>query len=255
MSEDSVNSPSPPPTPIPESFRKFSLNMNKLTGLNYVDWICQWRLVMRYVDKEYIVDFPLPSLPKHGVTQQLINHHNLLIDEDEDVRLLMLLTIDRAIRRDFEFLGPHELIQLVEERFQEPVRQEKLRICKRLGKTRLRKGHNVSAHTLKIEGYLGYKLGHPLSQEANVNGLLASLTEEYEPFIQIYRQRDLHKTFMEMHTMLTLYESLVEMHSSGLSPALKQIKNPSRRILRCHKLGIHRVGYRHRIIRKRSKAK
>ncbi|KAI3790958.1 hypothetical protein L2E82_04424 [Cichorium intybus] len=142
----------------------------------------------------------------------------------------MLLTIDPAIRRDFELLGPYELIQ---------------------------QGHNVSARFLKIEGYLEelYKLGHPLSQEASINGLLVSLTEEYEPFVQIYREKDLHKTFMKMHSMLTLYESFMEMHSLGLSPAMRYIKNPSRRVLGCLKLGIHRVGYNHRIIGKRFKAK
>ncbi|KAI3724118.1 hypothetical protein L2E82_35885 [Cichorium intybus] len=111
---------------------------------------------------------------------QLIDHHNFLINEDEEVRLLILLTIDPAIRKDFEFLGPHELIQLVEEGFHEPVRQEKLRIYEKIGETRLRKGHNVSAHFLKIEGYLEelYKLGHPLSQEASDNGFLGGIKSQ-----------------------------------------------------------------------------
>ncbi|KAI3790818.1 hypothetical protein L2E82_04159 [Cichorium intybus] len=141
--------------------------------------------------------------------------------------------------------------------FQEPVRQEKLRIYEKLGETRLRKGHSVNTHLLKIEGYLEelYMLGHPLSQEASVNGLLTSLTKEYEPFVHIYRDKDLHKTFTEMHSMLTLYESFMEIHSLGLSPAMRYIKNPSRWVLGCLKLGIHRVGYSQRIIGKRSKAK
>ncbi|KAI3521684.1 hypothetical protein L1887_11156 [Cichorium endivia] len=89
----------------------------------------------------------------------------------------------------------------------------------------------------------------------SVNILLASLTSQYNSFIQMYPKRDQHKTFMEMHSMLTLYESFMEMHSSGLSLVLKRIRKPSRSVLRCLKLGIHRVGYSHRKIGRCSKVK
>ncbi|KAI3521685.1 hypothetical protein L1887_11157 [Cichorium endivia] len=148
MSEVSVNSPPPPPTPISESFRKYLLNMDKLTGLNYIDWLRQWKLVMRYERKPYLIECPLPCLPKHGITQQLRDAHDFLIDKSEEVRSLMLLTIDPAIHRDFEFLGPYELTLLVEERFQEPLRKERARIFEKLGMCRLKEGSSIGPHVL-----------------------------------------------------------------------------------------------------------
>ncbi|KAI3700676.1 hypothetical protein L2E82_45313 [Cichorium intybus] len=66
-------------------------------------------------------------------------------------------------------------------------------------------------------------------------------------------------TVMEKHSMLTMYESFMEKHSfidsaaSGLSPAIRHIKKCSRSsgsVLRCPKLGIHKVGHSHGKIEK-----
>ncbi|KAI3519075.1 hypothetical protein L1887_08083 [Cichorium endivia] len=71
------------------------------------------------------------------------------------------------------------------------------------------------------------------------------------------------KTIMDMHSMLTLYESFIEKHSSidsaasGLSPVIGHIKRWSRSsgpVPRCFKLGIHRVGHSHGKIGKCSEA-
>ncbi|KAI3506185.1 hypothetical protein L1887_28541 [Cichorium endivia] len=200
MSEESVDSPPSPPSPISESFRKHMLNMERLTGLNYVEWLRNWRL--------------------------LYDEHDFLIDESEKVRDLMLLTIDPEFRRDFEFLGPYELIQLVEERFREQVEEEQTRIFKRLAGCKLEEGSSVGSHT--------------------------------------YKKGNQEKTLMEMRSMLTLYESLMERHSSTnldtleLSPVRRRNKKrsrSSRHVLRYLKLGIHRIGYSHRKIGRRSKDK
>ncbi|KAI3690304.1 hypothetical protein L2E82_48284 [Cichorium intybus] len=179
----------------------------------------------------------------------------------------MLLTIDPEFRRDFKFLGPYELARLVEERFREPVEKEQTRIFKELEGCKLEEGSSVGPHVLKIEGYIGelYKLGHPINRELSINILLDSLISWYDMFIQIYRKGNQDKTIMKMHSMLTMYESFIEIHSStdsatsGLSSVMTHIKKRSRSSvgpnLRCLKLGIHRVEYSHRKIGRCSKAK
>ncbi|KAI3781389.1 hypothetical protein L2E82_11402 [Cichorium intybus] len=73
-----------------------------------------------------------------------------------------------------------------------------------------------------------------MSQEESVNILLTSLTNEYDLFIQTYRKEDQKKTLMEMRLLLTLYESLLDRHSSngsatsGLSPVKRRNKKRSR---------------------------
>ncbi|KAI3738943.1 hypothetical protein L2E82_29240 [Cichorium intybus] len=148
----------------------------------------------------------------------------------------MLLTIDPEFRKDFESLGPYELMQSVEEKFQKPVKEERARIFKRLAECKLKEGSSINSHVLQIEAYIGelYKLGYSMSQELSVNTLLASLTSKYDLFIQTYRKEDQKKTLIEMRPLLTLYESLLDRHSSngsatsGLSPVKRHSKKRSR---------------------------
>ncbi|KAI3690405.1 hypothetical protein L2E82_48429 [Cichorium intybus] len=202
----SVNSPHSPASPISESVRMHLPNMERLTGLNCKEWLRNWRL------------------------------HNSLVDVSKKIRDLMLLTIDPEFRKDFESMGPYELMQLVEERFQKPVEEERARIFKRLAECKLKEGSSINSHVLHIEAYIGelYKLGYSMSREKSVNILLASLTSEYDLFIQTYRKEDQKKTIMEMHPLLILYESLLDRHSSncsatsGLSPVKRRNKKRSR---------------------------
>ncbi|KAI3691392.1 hypothetical protein L2E82_49751 [Cichorium intybus] len=238
--------------------------MERLTGLNYVEWLRNWRMVLVIASKLHLIEYPIPVPPKHVITKGLYDEHDLLFDESEEVRDLMLLTIDPEFRRDFGSLGPYELIQLVEEKFQEPVEEERARIFKRLAECKLKEGSSIDSHVLKIERYIGelYKLGHPISQEMSVKILLDSLTNRYDLFIQTYRKEDRKKTFVEMRSLLTLYESLMDRHcstgsaTSGLSPVKRRGKKRSRssgQVLRCLKLGIHRIGCSHGKIGKCSK--
>ncbi|KAI3723839.1 hypothetical protein L2E82_35600 [Cichorium intybus] len=198
----SVNSP---PSPISESIKMHLLNMERLTALNYKEWLRNWRLGLGIAGKLHLTEYPIP-VP----SEQVIIKGSY--DESEDIRDLMLSTIDLEFRKDFESLGLYELMQPVEDRFQKPVKEERARILRRLAECKLKGGSSINSHVLQIEGYIGelYKLGHPMSQEESVNILLASLTNEYDLFIQTYRKEDQKKTFMEMRPLLTLYESLLD---------------------------------------------
>ncbi|KAI3493129.1 hypothetical protein L1887_42208 [Cichorium endivia] len=148
----------------------------------------------------------------------------------------MLLTIDHEFRKDFESLGPYELMKSVKEKFQKPIEEERSRIFKRLAECKLKEGSSIDSHVLQIEAYMSelYKLGYSMSQEKSINILLDSLTSEYNLFVQTYRKENRKRAFMEMHPLLTLYESLLDRHSSngsatsGLSPVGRHCKKRSR---------------------------
>ncbi|KAI3779141.1 hypothetical protein L2E82_08682 [Cichorium intybus] len=195
----SVSSPPSPPSPISESIRMHLPNMERLTGLNCKDWLHNWRLVLSIAGKLHLTEYPIPVPPEQVIIKGSYDKHNLLVDESEEIRDLMLLTIDPEFCKDFESLGPYKLMQL-------------------------------------IEAYIGelYKLGYSMSQEKSVNILLASLTSKYDLFIQTYRKEDQKRTLMEMRPLLTLYESLLDRHSSNgsttsrLSPVKRCNKKRSR---------------------------
>ncbi|KAI3699945.1 hypothetical protein L2E82_44555 [Cichorium intybus] len=176
----SVYSPPSPLSPISESIRMHLPNMERLTDLNCKEWLRNWRLVLSIAGKLHLTEYPIPVPPEQVIIKGSYDKHNSLVDESEMIRDLMLLTIDPEFRKDFESLGPYELMQLVEERFQKPVEEERSRIFKRLSECKLKERSSINSHVLQIEAYIGelYKLGFSMSQEKSVNILLASLTSE-----------------------------------------------------------------------------
>ncbi|KAI3740415.1 hypothetical protein L2E82_30844 [Cichorium intybus] len=190
--------------------------METLTGLNCKEWLRNWRLALGIAGKLHLTEYSIPVPPEQVIIKSLYDKHDLLVDESEKIRDLMLLTIDPEFRKDFEYLGPYELMQSVEARFQKPVEEERTRIFKRLAECKLKEGSSIDSH------------------ESSVNTLLTSLTSKYDLFIQTYRKEDQKKTLMEMRPLLTLYESLLDRHSSngsatsGLSPVERHSKKRSR---------------------------
>ncbi|KAI3701085.1 hypothetical protein L2E82_45729 [Cichorium intybus] len=177
----SVNSPPSPPSPISESIRMHLPNMERLTGLNCKEWLHNWRLVLSIAGKLHLTEYLILVPPEQVIIKGSYDKHNLLVDESEEIRDLMLLTIDPKFRKDFESLGSYELMQLVEEKFQKPVEEERARIFKRLAECKLKAGSSVNSHVLQIEAYIRelYKLGYSMSQEKSVKIPLASLTSKH----------------------------------------------------------------------------
>ncbi|KAI3690793.1 hypothetical protein L2E82_49001 [Cichorium intybus] len=114
-----------------------------------------WRLVLVIAGKLHLTEYPIPVPPEQVIIKGSYDKHNFLVDESEKICDLMLLTIDPEFRKDFESLGPYELMQLVEERFQQPVEEEQARIFKRLAEYKLKDGSNINSHVLQIEAYIG----------------------------------------------------------------------------------------------------
>ncbi|KAI3752896.1 hypothetical protein L2E82_24937 [Cichorium intybus] len=155
--------------------------MERLTCLNCKEWLRNWRRVLVIAGKLHLIEYPIPVPPEQVIIKSSYDKQNFLVDESEEIRDLMLLTIDPEFCKDFESLGPYELMQSAEEKFQKPVEEERARIFKRLAECKLKEGSSIDSHVLQIEAYIGelYKLGYSMSQESSVNTLLASLTSKH----------------------------------------------------------------------------
>ncbi|KAI3708696.1 hypothetical protein L2E82_38052 [Cichorium intybus] len=124
MSESSVYSPPSPPSPISESIRKHLLNMERLNGLNCKEWLRNWGRVLIIAGKPHLTEYPISVPQEQVIINSSYDEGNFLVDVSEEIHDLMLLTIDPKFRKDFESLGPYELMQSVEERFRKPVEEE-----------------------------------------------------------------------------------------------------------------------------------
>ncbi|KAI3503861.1 hypothetical protein L1887_32317 [Cichorium endivia] len=221
MSESSTHSPPSPHPPTSESIRRHLPNIERLTGLNCNEWLRHWRLVLAVTDNLNLTEYPLPLRPALIIAKSSRDKRNFLTDESEEIRDLMLLTIDPKFREDFESLGLYELMMTVEERFRKPVEEEQSRIFKILTDCKQKEGSSIDSHVVQIADYMSelHKLGFHMSQEESVDILLDSLTSKYDPFVRMYREGNKKRVFMEMRPLLNFYESLMDRHSSRNSAA------------------------------------
>ncbi|GJU72288.1 retrotransposon protein, putative, ty1-copia subclass [Tanacetum coccineum] len=87
-SENGVN----PPAPNPSHNSSFSLlsvlGRERLTGPNYMDWIRNLRFILRYENKEYVLDEQIPTINDNS-TQEKIEAHQKHYDDANKVSCIM----------------------------------------------------------------------------------------------------------------------------------------------------------------------
>ena len=73
-------------------------------------------------------------------------------------------------------------------------------------------GASVSAHVLKMKGYIEHldSLGFPLSQELATDLILNSLPDSYGQFVMNYNMNEMNKSIYEPHTMLKAVEQNIK---------------------------------------------
>ncbi|GJY72795.1 hypothetical protein Tco_0477226 [Tanacetum coccineum] len=75
-SENGVNTPAPNPSPN-SSFSLLSvLGRERLTGLNYMDWMRNLRFTLRYENKEYVLDEQIPIIDNDSTQEEIEAHQN-----------------------------------------------------------------------------------------------------------------------------------------------------------------------------------
>ena len=87
--------------------------------------------------------------------------------------------------------------------FQYQARQERYETTKALHSCKMAEGASVSAHVLKMNGYIEHldRLGFPLSQELATDLILNSLPDSYGQFVMNYNMNEMDKSIFELHTM------------------------------------------------------
>ncbi|KAH1047582.1 hypothetical protein J1N35_038366 [Gossypium stocksii] len=90
--------------------------------------------------------------------------------------------------------------------FQQQARQERYDTIKALHSCKMTENVVVSAHVLKMKGYIDNLdgLGFQLSQELATDLILNSLPESYGQFVMNYNMNEMEKSILELHTMFKI---------------------------------------------------
>ena len=194
--------------------------MQEKYGTNFLDWFRNLRIVLKQERKLYIMDEPLPEEQADNAPRAEKNayekHHNEKHHNDSiDVACLMLATMSSELQKDLENMEAYDMIFNIKEMFQQQARQERYETIKILHSCKMVEGASVSAHVLKMKGYIEHldRLGFPLSQELATDLILNSLPDSYGQFVMNYNMNEMDKSISKLHTMLKTAEQNIKSKS------------------------------------------
>ena len=188
------------------------LEKEKLSGTNFLDWSRNLRIVLKQERKFYVLERAIPNEPANNAPRAEKDAYQKHVNDSVDVTCLMLATMTPELQKQFEEMEAFEMMAHLKEMFQEQARQERFATTKALNACKMTPGTSVSAHVLKMKGYIDHldKLGAPLSQELATDLILASLPESYDQFVMNYNMHSMEKSVTELHGMLKNAEKNIQ---------------------------------------------
>ncbi|GJV09136.1 hypothetical protein Tco_1346792 [Tanacetum coccineum] len=122
-----------PPAPNLAHNSNFSLlsvlGMERLTGPNYMDWMRNLRFILRYENKEYVLDEQIPTIDDDS-TQEEIEAHQKHYDDANEVSCIMASSMSPELQKPFENAWAYEMNQQLKEMFQAKASKEHLDFVK-----------------------------------------------------------------------------------------------------------------------------
>ena len=155
-----------------------------------------------------ISQHPIPEQPAANAPRAQRDAYEKHQSDSVDVACLMLVTMVPEIQKNLENKGAYEIITHLREMFQVQARQERYETAKALYCCKMAEGQSVSAHVLKMQGYIDHlaRLGFPIVPELATDLILHSLPRSYDQFILNFNMNGMEKTISELHGMLKTAE-------------------------------------------------
>jgi hypothetical protein len=130
------------------------LEKDKLNGTNYVDWICNLRIVLKAEKKEEILDNPLPEAHADNAPAAKKNAYKRACDADPEVSCLVLACMEPDLQMQFNNNhATHDMIMALNDMFQTQVRTERFNVSKAFVETKLAEGAPVGPYVIKMVGH------------------------------------------------------------------------------------------------------
>ena len=194
------------------------LEKDKLVGTNFLDWFRNLRIVLKPERKLYVLDQAIPEEPAATTSKAQKDAHKKHIDDSLDVGCLMLATMSPELQKDLEHMEAYEMATHLKEMFQQQARQERYETTKALHSCKMVEGGSVSAHVLKMKGYIDHleRLGFPISPELATDLILNSLLDSYDQFVMNYNMNNMEKSISELHAMLKTAEQNIKRKPSSV---------------------------------------
>nr|GEX93110.1 retrotransposon protein, putative, Ty1-copia subclass [Tanacetum cinerariifolium] len=103
----------------------------KVYGLNFNDWFCSLKLVLRVKKKWFVIDQPIPPAPAIGSPDKSFVKWNAVYDAYNEVACLTLRSMTPKLHRQFENSSHYEMLHELKSMFEKQAGVE--RICRATG--------------------------------------------------------------------------------------------------------------------------
>ncbi|GJS78892.1 zinc finger, CCHC-type containing protein [Tanacetum coccineum] len=209
-------------------FRGF-FEKQKLTGLNFIDWYRQLRIVLSTKDKLNYLELliyavPILTVAGHQVPPETLVAHATWVKGQKEIVVLMLMTMEPDLQRNLENLSAYDMLKELKTLFSKQAEQELLETVRDFHTCKQEEGQFVSSYVLKMKSYIdnSERLCHPMSLSLAVSLILVSMRKEYDSFMQNYNMYSMGKMVNELHAILKLHEKTLP---KRYAPALHAIRS------------------------------
>ncbi|KAK9034939.1 hypothetical protein V6N11_076991 [Hibiscus sabdariffa] len=193
------------------------LEKEKLNGINFLDWFCNLRIVLKQERKEYVIEEAVPNYPGANVPRADKDKFKKHMDDMLDVGCLMLATMTPELQKQHEDMVAYEMIQNLKEIYEGQARQERYETSKALFQCKMSEGSPVRAHVIKMMGYIQTleKLSFALNDELAIDVFLQSLPDSFSQFILNFNMNEIEKTLPQLLGMLRTAEGKEALKPKG----------------------------------------
>ncbi|KAK8696490.1 hypothetical protein V6N13_001624 [Hibiscus sabdariffa] len=180
------------------------LEKEKLNGINFLDWFCNLRIVLKQERKGYVIEEPVPDEPAANAPRAYKDKFKKHMDNMVDVGCLMLATMNSELQKQHENMVAYEMIQNLKEIYEGQAHQERYETSKALFQCKMIEGSLVGAHVIKMMGYIQTleKQGFSLKDELATDLILQSLLDNFKPIVLNFNMNEINKTLPQLLGML-----------------------------------------------------
>jgi hypothetical protein len=126
--------------------------------------------------------------------------------------------MEPELQKCFEDWGPFETINELKNLFQQQARAERYEISQALIDCKMSEGSLVSAHVIKLQGYIQRleALGVPFPADFGTDMILKSLPPSFAGFVMNYNMHGMNKTLAELFAMLKVAEKDIQKSTNNV---------------------------------------
>ncbi|KAL7600497.1 hypothetical protein Lser_V15G27033 [Lactuca serriola] len=153
-----------------------------MDGSNYNDWMCNIKMVLRFEDKEYVLEKELKELDESKATPEEYAAYKKHYDDATKVACIMVATMSPELQRYYEDYWPFEMNKDLMEKYHKRARQEKFEVVKSLMACKMKEGESVVSHVQRMQRYIErlVKLNIHFDEELAIDMVLNSLHDCYD---------------------------------------------------------------------------